>query len=163
MLHPPNLLSKFRLRAFDWRRLRVALLAVGTPWQQRLAVSLGIAIGVCPLLGLATPVLTVLALWLRLNLPLIHAANYAVVPLQLARMVPLLRLGQWVSGAEFTPLREAIGGAALQGEWQQAVQSCGTTMGHAMVGWALIAPVLFGVTSSVYRLVTGSESVVSRR
>lgn len=153
MLHPTKSLSRFRRRAFDWRRLRVALLDVGTPWQQRLTVSLGVAIGVCPLLGLATPVLTVLALWLRLNLPLVHAANYAVVPLQLALVVPLLRLGQWVSGAEFTPLREAIGGAALQGEWQQAAQACGTAMGHAMVGWALVAPILFLLAWSVCRTV----------
>ena len=57
---------------------------------------------------------TVTALGLRLNLPLIQAVNYAGTPLQWLMMVPFLRLGETVTGAEPLPLTPAEIKAAIE-------------------------------------------------
>jgi uncharacterized protein (DUF2062 family) len=62
---------------------------------QRLAVTLalGFAIGCIPVIGIPTALCAGLALALKLNLPAIQAANYAAMPLQLALIVPFVKLG----------------------------------------------------------------------
>lgn len=75
---------------------------------QRLAVTLalGFAVGCIPVIGIPTVLCAGLALALRLNLPAIQAANYAAMPLQLALIVPFVRLGgritAWLPSAEST-------------------------------------------------------------
>src|SRR5271165_3804523 len=64
-----------------------------SPRRLALTLALGFAIGCIPVLGIPTVLCGVLALALRLNLPAIQAANYAVMPLQLALIVPFVRLG----------------------------------------------------------------------
>ena len=73
---------------------------------QRLAVTLalGFAVGCIPVIGIPTVLCAALALALHLNLPAIQAANYAAMPLQLALIVPFVRLGgritAWLPSAE---------------------------------------------------------------
>jgi uncharacterized protein (DUF2062 family) len=70
------------------------LLRQGTsPDQLAASFALGAVIGVFPLLGATTAVCTVLALVLRLNLPVIQLANYLVYPLQLALLIPFVQWG----------------------------------------------------------------------
>src|SRR5208283_1264779 len=66
-----------------------------SPHQLALTLALGFAIGCFPILGVTTAICAVLAVALRLNLPAIQAANYAAMPLQLALVLPFVRLGGW--------------------------------------------------------------------
>ena len=68
-----------------------------SPRRLALTLALGFAIGCIPVVGIPTLVCAALALALRLNLPAIQAANYAVMPLQLVLIVPFVRLGGWLS------------------------------------------------------------------
>jgi uncharacterized protein (DUF2062 family) len=64
-----------------------------SPRRLALTLALGLAIGCNPVIGISTLVCAALAFALRLNLPAIQAANYAVMPLQLLLIVPFVRLG----------------------------------------------------------------------
>jgi len=110
---------------------------------RRLAVSLalGFAIGCIPVVGIPTLVCAVLALTLRLNLPAIQAANYAVMPLQLVLIVPFVRLGEWLLPSGPRPVLAA--GTLLHPPTASLpvnlLVQIGSLAGQAMVAWLLIA------------------------
>jgi uncharacterized protein (DUF2062 family) len=67
-----------------------------SPRRLALTLALGLAIGCNPVFGISTLVCFGVAFALRLNLPAIQAANYAVMPLQILLIVPFVRLGGWL-------------------------------------------------------------------
>jgi len=123
--------NSLRNEAAVWLRRGIS------PRRLALTLALGFAIGCLPVVGLPTLVCAALALLLRLNLPAIQAANYAVMPLQLVLIVPFARLGQWLFASGRTnalaaselrttaPLTLALHFAALAA--------------HAMLAWLLVA------------------------
>jgi uncharacterized protein (DUF2062 family) len=78
------------------RNAAVWLRQGASPRRLAFTLALGFAIGCIPVVGIPTIMCAALALALRLNLPAIQAANYAVMPLQLALIVPFVRLGGWI-------------------------------------------------------------------
>jgi uncharacterized protein (DUF2062 family) len=129
-----------------WRRHLVAplldLLRQGiTPDKIALSISLGIALGVFPVLGSTTVLCTVAAALLRLNLPAIQVVNWFTYPLQLALFLPLLRRGALLTGAQPVPfslarifdlIRENLWGA-ITTFWQ-------ATLG-AIAIWLILGPI----------------------
>jgi uncharacterized protein (DUF2062 family) len=74
---------------------------------ERLSVSLalGITVGLIPLYGLTTVIISCIALSLRLNLIAMQIAHYIVHPIQLALLIPFLKMGDALiktSEASFT-------------------------------------------------------------
>jgi uncharacterized protein (DUF2062 family) len=67
-----------------------------SPQRLALTLALGFAIGCIPMVGAPTVLCAVLAVVLRLNLPVIQAANFAAIPFQVALFFPLARLGRWL-------------------------------------------------------------------
>jgi uncharacterized protein (DUF2062 family) len=79
------------------KRKAVLWLSQGiSPRRLALTLALGFAVGCIPVIGIPTVLCAGLALALRLNLPVIQAANYAAMPLQLALIVPFVRFGGWI-------------------------------------------------------------------
>jgi hypothetical protein len=78
-----------------------------------------------------------LALTLRLNLPVIQAANYAAMPLQMLLILPFVRLGGWL----FAPGHQQTltAGALLHGSPFHILQASGNLAGQALVAWLVIA------------------------
>ncbi len=108
-----------------------------SPRRLALTLALGCAIGCIPVVGIPTLVCAALALALRLNLPAIQAANYAVMPLQLVLIVPFVRLGGWlVSSQAVSPLQAA---ALLHTSPQRLVTQMGSLAGQALLAWVVIA------------------------
>jgi uncharacterized protein (DUF2062 family) len=108
-----------------------------TPRRLALTLALGFAIGCFPVVGVPTAMCAVLAMSLRLNLPVIQAANYLVMPLQLLLLVPFIRLGAWaVSSGQQQPVNFS---ALLQLSHVDLMKQVGAYTGHALVGWLLIA------------------------
>jgi uncharacterized protein (DUF2062 family) len=110
---------------------------------RRLAVSLalGFAIGCIPVVGIPTLICAGLALGLRLNLPAIQAANYAAMPLQLALIVPFVRLGEWLLPSGPHPVLAAgtllhLSPANLPVD---LINRIGMLAGQAMLAWLLVA------------------------
>eukprot|EP01018_Ginkgo_biloba_P013158 Gb_16978 [translate_table: standard] len=113
------------------------------PKQLSISAAMGITLGVFPVCGMAVLLCTIAATLLRSNchLPTLMLANLVSTPLQIGLIVPFLRLGEWASGGQhfsFTPnaLWMAING--------QASHAIIYGLVHALMGWAIMAPLLLG-------------------
>jgi len=123
--------AQIRHRLAEWLRQGIS------PRRLALTLALGFAVGCLPVVGLPTALCVVLALVLRLNLPAIQAANYAVMPLQLILIAPFVRLGGWL--VSLTP-KHATGTPILlhllpiRVLWHLA-----SFAGQALLAWLVIA------------------------
>jgi uncharacterized protein (DUF2062 family) len=122
-----------------------------TPRRLALTLALGFAIGCIPVVGIPTVLCSALALTLRLNLPAIQAANYAAMPLQLALIVPFVRLGGWLVSAD--PARTMEPTALLHVSSLHFAVRMGILAGQALLAWLLIAvPVVVLLTAVLTRM-----------
>lgn len=134
-----------------WLRRRVldpilGLLRQGlAPSQLALSLAFGLGVGIFPVLGVSTPLLTVIALGMRLNLPAIQLVNYLASPLQLLLIIPFVRVGERLVGAEPQPLTVSAGLELLARGVLQAVVILWDAIVHAAIGWIAIGPVLIFV------------------
>jgi len=105
------------------RRLRTSLEEL-SPEQAALVLSIGLVLGVFPILGCPTVLCLLAAVGLRLNFAALQLLNNISSPLQLALLLPLTRAGAWFCGGALTRggPSESLGAAAL----------------HAIAGWACI-------------------------
>lgn len=108
-----------------------------SPRRLALTLALGFAIGCIPVVGIPTVLCATIALALRLNLPAIQAANYAAMPLQLALIVPFMRLGNWLVSAE--PARILAPRSAVHLPSFEIAARMGSLAGQAMLAWLLVA------------------------
>jgi uncharacterized protein (DUF2062 family) len=106
-----------------------------SPRRLALTLALGFAIGCIPVVGLPTLVCAAVAVALRLNVPAIQAANYVAMPLQLALIVPFVRLGGRVTAA--SPHPDAVSLLHLS-PLHLATQLSGLA-GQALLAWVLVA------------------------
>ncbi len=117
-----------------------------SPRRLALTLALGFAIGCIPVVGLPTLVCAAVALALRLNVPAIQAANYVAMPLQLALIVPFVRLGGRVTAA--APHPDAISLLRLS-PLHMATQLSGLA-GQALLAWLLVAvPAVLLITATL--------------
>jgi uncharacterized protein (DUF2062 family) len=131
------------MRGFLRRRLwepLMALLRQGvTADKLAWSVALGVVLGLVPVLGVSTAACALAALTFRLNLPAIQLVNYLVTPLQLLLIIPQLRFGEWLAHAPPFPVTLESGLALLARGAFDAVRVLATAIGHATLGWAVLA------------------------
>ncbi len=109
------------------------------PRQLAFTLALGFAIGCIPLLGVTTAICALLALMLRLNMPVIQAANWVAMPLQVVLLIPFLRLGHWLFRGEsivFNPAQLLLQIEAAP--WHSLLQMSGL-FGRAVLAWMITA------------------------
>jgi uncharacterized protein (DUF2062 family) len=108
-----------------------------SPRRLALTLALGLAMGCIPVFGISTLICIGLAFALRLNLPAIQAANYAVMPLQLLLIFPFVRLGNrlFASGQMQTARVSALAHASPLA----FIQGFGSLAAHALVAWLILA------------------------
>ena len=106
-------------------------------------VALGFAVGMFPLLGLTTIACLLIARLSRLRQAPLQIGNYAAFPLQILLLIPFLRLGERITGAErfvfdppallrgFPHIPDSTARAVVMAQW------------HMIEGWAVIAPIAF--------------------
>jgi len=122
-----------------------------SPRRLAFTLALGFAIGCIPVVGIPTLLCAALALSLRLNLPAIQAANYAVMPLQLLLIVPFVRLGGWLMASR--PHRAVQASALLHIPPARLATQMGWIAGQALLAWAVIAvPAVPLITFALTRL-----------
>jgi len=124
-------LDAMKRKAALWLRQGIS------PGRLALTLALGFAIGCSPILGVTTGLCAVIALALGLNLAAIQAANYLAMPIQLAMVVPFVRIG----GKIFTfGSRQAIEAGALLHTPPLAILSRMSGLaGQALLAWLLFA------------------------
>jgi uncharacterized protein (DUF2062 family) len=116
-------------KAAEWLRQGLS------PQRLALTLALGVAVGCIPVVGIPTLVCAALAVALRLNLPAMQVANYAVMPLQLVLIVPFVRLGGRIFGSG----RAAEAGSMLHAPSIALFAQMGGLAGQALLAWLLIA------------------------
>lgn len=124
------------------RRNAVLWLRQGiSPRRLALTLALGFAVGCIPVVGIPTVLCAALALALRLNLPAIQAANYAAMPLQLALIVPFVRLGGWLISEKpaRAPVASIDSHALLHLPLLHLAAWLGGLAGQALLAWLLVA------------------------
>jgi uncharacterized protein (DUF2062 family) len=135
-------LDSIRRKAAAWLRHGIS------PRRLALTLALGFAIGCIPMVGLPTALCVVLAMALKLNMPAIQAANYAVMPLQLILIAPFVRLGGWLvsSGP-----RQADGVRALMHLSPASLMWAVTGFaGQALLAWLVVAvPAVVLITTAL--------------
>jgi uncharacterized protein (DUF2062 family) len=131
------------------KRTAIHWLSQGTsPRRLALTLALGFAVGCIPVVGIPTLLCAGLALALRLNLPAIQAANYAAMPLQLALIVPFVRMGGWIVTGQ--PARWAALGALMHLRMLPLTANMTTLAAQALLAWLLAAiPTVALLTASL--------------
>ena len=125
-----------------------------------LTIAIGLAIAVIPVVGTTTILCTAAAIVLRLNQPLIQAINYLSFPLQLAFILPYLKLGRLLFGGpavrmsaeELAAFVTSRPGEAIEALWRVTLQAVGA--------WALTAPL---IGAAVYFAVRPALRAAARR
>jgi uncharacterized protein (DUF2062 family) len=126
------------MRARTIKRNVVLWLRQGiSPSRLALTLALGFAVGCIPVLGVPTVLCVVLAFSLRLNLPVIQAANYVAMPFQLALILPFVRLGGRLFPASSYPA--LLPGAFLHPSPRLLASQMGGLAAHALLAWLLVA------------------------
>ena len=133
-------------RAGDWLRRKVrdplvAELRQGTsPEALATAVATGAALGLLPFLGTTTAACALAGRLARLNHLALQLTNYLLAPLQLLLIIPFVRLGETIVGAEPVAI-----------DLPTVIRVCTETPGlflarfglaglHAALGWTLVVP-----------------------
>jgi len=119
------------------------------PRDLALCLALGAGVGLFPVLGVSTPVLTLIALQRRLNLAAIQLVSWLMGPLQLVLIIPFMRFGEWVLGSEPQPMTIEAGMEIISQGVLQAIITMWDAIVHASVGWLLVGPIMIFI---LYRL-----------
>ena len=128
------------LRRRLWVPLRVQLRQGSSPEGMAWSLSLGLGAGVSPLVGTSTGLCILLALVFRLNQVVMQVANYLAYPLQLALLIPFIRLGEKLFGTPRLPLSLEVLSVALRADAWGTLHTFWTSLWHAGVAWLLTAP-----------------------
>ena len=108
-----------------------------------LCIALGFVLGIFPVLGATTLMCTIVALALRLNLPLIQLVNYAVYPVQLILLVPFFGAGSWLFTSQLPAdaIRQMI--ASLENNLWASMGQFWDLILYAVFVWLLVSPAVF--------------------
>lgn len=117
-------------------QLRQGLSPEGLAW----SLALGLGAGVSPLVGSSTGLCILLALAFRLNQVVMQVANYLAYPLQLALLIPFIRLGEKLFSAPRLPLSFEVLSSAIRADPRLALHTFWTSLWHAAAAWLLTAP-----------------------
>jgi uncharacterized protein (DUF2062 family) len=120
-----------------------------TPEKMALSLALGAALGVFPALGWTTSLCAIAALALRLNLPAIQIVNYFMYPAQIALLLPFFRLGEKLFRAPHLPISVSQMYAMIHASVWGAIKLLWTTTWHAMVVWAMMAPLVVALLYAI--------------
>ena len=122
-----------------------------TPNKLALSLALGICISCFPVMGITTVLCTIVALAFGLNLPAIIFGNYLAFPLQFVLLIPFIRLGaKLFNDHRSLPSVEQMT-AMIKSNPDQLVRQFWTLQWHAIVGWALVAPIVCLLLTLVLR------------
>jgi uncharacterized protein (DUF2062 family) len=144
-----------RTRAFLKRRLIdpiLELLRQGvTPDKIAMSLAFGLGFGIFPVLGVSTILCTFVAVLLRLNLPAIQLVNYLASPLQLALIIPFVRVGEHLLRIDPQPLSISAGFRLLATGILHAVTVLWDAIVHAALGWIVIGPIVIYLLYRAFR------------
>jgi uncharacterized protein (DUF2062 family) len=135
-------------RVGDWLRRKVrdplvAELRQGvTPEALATAVATGAALGLLPFLGTTTAACALAGRLARLNHLALQLTNYLLAPVQLLLIIPFVRLGEWLTGAEPVAIDLATVARVFTETPGLFFERFGLAGLHAALAWAVVVPAL---------------------
>jgi uncharacterized protein (DUF2062 family) len=137
-----------------WRRrvldVTLAQLRQGiTPHKIALTIALGTVLGLFPILGTTTALCLLTGLLLRLNQPVIQAANWVAAPLQIPGIYLFVRIGEWLTHSPPVSFSLSALLLAFKTSPLRFLQQYGITGLRGVLAWLLIAP---GIAAALYAL-----------
>lgn len=102
-------------------------------------IAIGCGLGIFPIMGTTSLVCFLAAIALGLNQPVIQVVCHALWVAHLALILPFIKLGQWIHGAD--PITASIPELLKEffaSPWQ-FTQDYGLAAWHGIVAWALVA------------------------
>ncbi|MBI2376116.1 MAG: DUF2062 domain-containing protein [Deltaproteobacteria bacterium] len=147
------------VRAFFHRRvaepLRAQLRQGVSARDLALALALGVALGVFPVLGTTTALCAIAGISLRLNQPAIQVANYLASPLQLLLFIPFFQAGAALFGLPPVPFTFDEIQTEMRSDFGATAARYLGANARAVVAWAVFTPVaalgLYGVLRASLR------------
>jgi uncharacterized protein (DUF2062 family) len=141
------------------RKIRDPLVAElrqgATPDGLAASIATGATIAVLPLLGVTTFLCLLAGKVFRLNHIALQIANHLLYPLQFALLVPFIRLGEWIVGAEKMPVNPMTllsEFSAAPGDFMAKFAMAGV---HGALAWILTAPlcgwILWQILRPIFR------------
>ncbi|MDR3744784.1 MAG: DUF2062 domain-containing protein [Acidobacteriaceae bacterium] len=120
----------------------LALLRMGAaPHTLAWSIAIGLFVGINPLLGSTTLLCLAVSFRFRLNLAASQIANHAMFPLELALVIPFIRMGSRVFRTAEMPLSPNL--------FLQGVRSAPLTLTRQLWMWEWHALVLWAVISAI--------------
>jgi uncharacterized protein (DUF2062 family) len=110
-----------------------------TPESLAWSIAAGLLIGINPIIGSTTVLCLAIAFPFRLNVVAVQIANHAVFPLELALVVPFIRLGSKVFRTEAMPLTRATFLTAARTSPLALTRQIWLWEWHAFVLWVAVA------------------------
>ena len=146
-----------KLRAWLKQKVGDPLLALLTrglsPQDLSLAVVVSLGLGINPIIGSTSLLCLVAGRLFRLNHLVMQTVNHLAYPLQFLLLVPFVRLGETVVGAEALPLSHSLLIEEFQRSFWGFVAKFGMAYVHGLLGWVLVVPVTcFGLYFLLTRL-----------
>lgn len=124
------------------------------PLPLAIAVTLGIVLGIFPVLGSTSILCAIVALVFRLNMPAIQLVNYFMYPLQLLLYIPFFKMGAWLfnmpaGDLTLTKVYELLKNTPIEG-----IKSLWWANVRAMAAWVLVViiptPILFFTFRTIF-------------
>ena len=111
-----------------------------SPERLALSVAFAIALGVFPVVGTTTLLCALVAVVFRLNVPAMQVVNHLVFPLQLALILPFIRLGELLYGAAPLTLSLIQIERLLRSNYWHAISFLARSLLQATTAWFIVAP-----------------------
>ena len=110
-----------------------------SPKALALSSTVGLLLGLFPVIGVTTVVMMALAWLFRLNLPLMLSLSYLIYPLQIILIIPFIRFGEWLFGAPPLGLTVEAIQATFNAGFFIAMEKLWSANVCAAAGWAVLA------------------------
>jgi uncharacterized protein (DUF2062 family) len=112
-----------------------------TPQKVSLSLAVGSALALFPILGTTTTLCVVAGIALQLNQPILQGVNLLCTIIYFPFMVACVRLGDAVAGTARSSLDIPLMISLATNHPRDFLRQFGVTALHAMLGWAIVAPV----------------------
>ena len=135
-------------RLADWFRRRVkdpliAELKQGSTAEGvAAAVSVSFAISINPIIGTTTVLCLLAGRLFRLNHVVMQVVNHLLYPLQILLIVPFVRLGEAITGAEPVALSPSAIIEEFTRSFSGFIHKFGMAYVHGIIGWLIIVPLV---------------------
>ena len=110
-----------------------------SPRKLALTVTLGLIVGILPLVWGTSFLCAILAFRFGLNQAGIQAANYIAYPLQILLFLPFYRIGAWIFPGG-SPLSTDIFRSGFERDWSGHLHSFTMATCKALAAWSFLAP-----------------------